>query len=143
MVLPPGLFAEERKEWHFMCSVQQLRSFSRGLGPQRRLFIGAAPLGDAAGKWERPDVGVAEKARELHTMLVEEQGGHCQYSLGELREMVASGAPLPAELIAFRAIRCAASRCGALRAWRLHEGRLPARAPCSQRIDRTAVSTQH
>jgi hypothetical protein len=104
MVLPKGLSVEERKEWHFMSSVQGLRTFSRGLGTDRRLFIGLGTLEDPSGKWAQPDRAVVEKARELHSML-ESHGGHNQYSYGELCELVASNTRLPPEILDFLATR--------------------------------------
>ena len=93
-----------------MCSVLRLHSFSRGIGGQRRLFIGSSQLAAASadGKWTRPDAEVKQKAAELHALLIEEQGGHCQYSVGELEEMVAAGDEgVPREVTAFRTIRWA------------------------------------
>jgi hypothetical protein len=105
MVLPKGLSVKEREEWHFMCSVQGLRSFSRGLGPERRLFIGLTALEEASGKWDRPDQARLAQARELHAMLVDAQGGHCQYSFGELCELLASDKGLPPEVSKIQATR--------------------------------------
>jgi hypothetical protein len=116
MVLPAGLTKDEREEWHFMCSVQRLHSFSRGVGASRRLFIGRTRLAiaDADGKWTRGTgaggSGSEERAQAqaLHDLAAESQGGHCAWSVNELAEMVATG-DLPPELLALRAIKCGLS----------------------------------
>ena len=52
-------------------------------------------------------VRVQGRARELHALITEEQGGHCEFSVGELEEMMNGADGVPAHLLAFRTVRCA------------------------------------
>ena len=95
-----------------MASIPKLHTFSRGIGAARRLFIGSTKLEvlDGGGRWCRADAGQRAQAAALHMLAVESCGGHTAWSVQELEELLASGGPVPPELAALQAVKCAPQR---------------------------------